>query len=213
LKKVLGLSEEFSAIYSVTKNEQLSDMFVGSKTYYIAVYIIPNSHEMTHSNPRRPEKYDLLGLWLAILTGVADQSQAEQIMAHYPHSEVGPPVICPQQPFIKIYHNRAIWPFVTAYSLRAAKLAHNDSVVTHNVMSLINGAAMNLSNMENFEFTTLSNYHADGDYSGPEINSQRQLWSVAGYMSMVLDIVFGLETSDSGIRFKPFITKDLRTNL
>jgi hypothetical protein len=87
LKKVLGLSEEFSAIYSVTKNEQLSDMFVGSKTYYIAVYIIPNSHEMTHSNPRRPEKYDLLGLWLAILTGVADQSQAEQIMAHYPHSE------------------------------------------------------------------------------------------------------------------------------
>jgi hypothetical protein len=159
------------------------------------------------------KKYDLLGLCLAILTAVANQSQAEQIMAHYPHSEVGPPVIWPQQPFIKIYHNRAIWPFVTAYSLRAAKLAHNDSVVTHNVMSLINGAAMNLSNMENFEFTTLSNYHADGDYSGPEINSQRQLWSVAGYMSMVLDIVFGLETSDSGIRFKPFITKDLRTNL
>ncbi|RDH43661.1 hypothetical protein [Zooshikella ganghwensis] len=159
------------------------------------------------------EKYDLLGLSLAIISGVADQAKAEQIMANYPHSEVGPPVIWPQQPFTPIYHNRGIWPFVTAYSLRAAKVAHNDSVITHNVMSLINGSAINLSNMENFEFISLGNYVEDGEYSGPVINSQRQLWSVAAYISMTLDIIFGMETDESGIRFLPFITKDLRTNL
>ncbi len=158
-------------------------------------------------------KYDMLGEALAIITGVADAAKAQSIMQIYPHSVEGPPVIWPQRRDIPIYHNRAIWPFVTAYSLRAAKLAANDAVTSHNVRSLLNGAAMNQSSMENFEFSELSNAKAEGDFSGPVINSRYQLWSVAGYTSMVLDSIFGLESSQSGIRFQPFITKDLRNDL
>ena len=76
------------------------------------------------------------------------------------------------------------------------------------------GAALNLSNMENFEAVTGLPYKGDeGEDSGPVVNSQRQLWSVAGYASMVQDIVFGLETTQSGIRFAPFVPNEIRNTL
>ena len=71
-------------------------------------------------------------------------------------------------------------------------------------------AADNLSNMENFDFVSGSAHAKTGPRVGPQINSRRQLWSVAGYLSMVQDVVFGLETSWDGMRFRPFITAMLR---
>jgi hypothetical protein len=64
-------------------------------------------------------KYDWLGQSLAIITGIADQQQAQSILAHYPHGPLGAPVIWPQQSNTAVYHNRAMWPFVTAYGLKA----------------------------------------------------------------------------------------------
>ena len=158
-------------------------------------------------------KYDLMGESLAILSGVASDSQAKSTVSNYPNSEVGVPVIFPQQPDTPIYHNRAIWPFATAYYLRAAKKAMNAAAVNHNILSLITASAINLSNMENAEFLTLSNWYNDSSYSGPVVNSQRQLWSVAGYLSMAIDIIYGQEANESGIRFNPFITKKLRNTI
>jgi hypothetical protein len=65
--------------------------------------------------------------------------------------------------------------------------------------------------MENFDFITgLAHVQDHPVLRGPVINSRRQLWSVAGYLSMVQDICFGLETSMTGIRFRPFITAEMR---
>ena len=60
-------------------------------------------------------KFDWLGQALAIVTGIADDSRARKILASYPHGPMGAPVIYPQQQDMPVYHNRAIWPFVTAY--------------------------------------------------------------------------------------------------
>jgi hypothetical protein len=35
------------------------------------------------------------------------------VVAAYPHAPRGPAVIHPQHPGVPIYHNSAIWPFVT----------------------------------------------------------------------------------------------------
>jgi hypothetical protein len=170
----------------------------------------------TELDPAVLDKFDLLGQSLAILLGVADAEQASRIAASYPHTAAGAPVIWPQQPDVPIYHNRAIWPFVSAYALRAARLARNDAVVENNVGSLMRAAALNLSNMENLEFATgaPSFYTTQNPaLGGPVLNSRRQLWSVAGYVSMVVDVVFGLETGSDGIRFAPFLTRNLRNTL
>ncbi len=164
----------------------------------------------THLDPAPIHKYDLLGESLAVLAGVATDDQAQRVVASYPRVPQGPAVMWPQQPLIPIYHNRGIWPFVTAYGLLAARKVGNAAVFEHDLASLIRGAALNLSNMENFEFTTLAPYYDDGEYSGPVVNSRRQLWSVAGYIGAIVKGVFGMEATQSGVRFAPFITPSMQ---
>lgn len=159
-------------------------------------------------------KYDWLGQSLAIITGIADARQAASILAHYPHGPVGAPVIYPQQADTAIYHNRAIWPFVTAYGLRAAAMAGNTAVADAAYQTLMRGAATNLSNMENMEWLSglpmLKDQQEGKDLSGPVINSRRQLWSVGAYLGMVVSHVFGVQTTQQGIALRPFITAQLR---
>ncbi|MBJ7516977.1 MAG: Six-hairpin glycosidase-like protein, partial [Stenotrophomonas sp.] len=105
----------------------------------------------------------------------------------------GSPVVWPQEGYQPVYHNRAIWPFVSAYSLRAARLLDDAPRITGEVQSLMRGAALAGSNMENYELLTQKIHVDEGALSGPVVNSERQLWSVAGYLDMVLQGVFGVE--------------------
>ncbi|MCD2515401.1 esterase [Massilia sp. G4R7] len=158
-------------------------------------------------------KFDWLGLALAIVTGVADADQARSILAHYPHGPMGAPVIWPQQPGMPVYHNRAIWPFVTGYGLRAAAQAGNVAVADAAYATLMRGAALNLSNMENLEWLSgqpLLLDEVNPSLIGPVINSRRQLWSVGAYIGMVVTNVFGVSARDDGIALKPFVTAKLR---
>ncbi|WP_374582955.1 alpha/beta hydrolase-fold protein [Pseudoduganella sp.] len=148
-------------------------------------------------------KFDWLGQALAIITGVADAGQAQSILARYPHGPLGAPVIWPQQPGVPVYHNRALWPFVTAYGLRAATQHSNVAVADAAYASLLQGAALNLSNMENLEWRS-------GDPSAPAINSRRQLWSVGGFLGMVVQQVFGIGVDAERLHVTPFITSRLR---
>lgn len=164
----------------------------------------------TTLDPAPVHRYDALGTSLAVLAGVITGAEAKDAIASYPHLTRGVPVIWPQQKETAIYHNRAMWPFVTAYVARAAKVVRNDAVVDNAVASLMRGAALNLSNMENLEIVSGKPKVEDGAFSGPVVNSQRQLWSVASYLSMVNDVVFGMETSSAGIRFNPYVTRKMR---
>lgn len=155
-------------------------------------------------------RYDLLGESLTILTGIADQARADSVLTKYPVGIYGPPVVWPQERTVPIYHNQAIWPFVTAFWTKAAQQSGNSAAVDLGIHSLMQEAAFNLSNMENFDLVTGRPEVKDQPLNGPVINSRRQLWSVAGYLSMVQDVVFGLDTSFDGIRFHPFVTAALR---
>ena len=64
--------------------------------------------------------------------------------------------------------------------------------------------------MENFDFISGLPYKENGVLSGPVVNSRRQLWSVAGYLSIIQDVIFGLETSWNKIKFNPYITNQIR---
>jgi hypothetical protein len=158
-------------------------------------------------------KFDWLGQSLAIVTGVADGARAQAILASYPHGPMGAPVIWPQQQDMPIYHNRAMWPFVTAYGLRAAIAGRNVAVADAAYDSLMRGAALNLSNMENLEWLSgqpLLLDEAHTDLIGPVINSKRQLWSVGAYLGMVIRDVFGVSATRDGIEVRPFVTAKLR---
>jgi hypothetical protein len=161
-------------------------------------------------------KFDWLGQALAIVTGVADGARARRILASYPHGPMGAPVIWPQQHDMPVYHNRAIWPFVTAYGLRAAIVGKNVAVADAAYDTLMRGAALNMSNMENLEWLSgqpLLLDEAHPDLIGPVISSRRQLWSVGAYLGMVVRAVFGVSTTHDGIDVNPFITARLRSGV
>ena len=138
-------------------------------------------------------KYDLLAISLGVLADVFPQERARRAMANYPAVEGGSPVVWPQEAQQPIYHNRAVWPFVSAYSLRAARHVDDVARIQREIESLMRGSALAGSNMENFEMRRLAVHVDEGALSGPVVNSPRQLWSVAGYLSMVLEGVFGVE--------------------
>jgi hypothetical protein len=167
----------------------------------------------TELDPAPTRRFDLLGTSLAVLFDVATPEQASAAIESYPVLPAGPPVMFPEQQGVPIYHNRAIWPFVTAYWVKAAKKAHSARAVEHGVASLVRGAALNLSNMENLEVVTGSPWVEDGATSGPVVNSQRQLWSVAGYLGMVTDVLFGLEATKTGVTVAPMMPRHLRRSL
>ena len=155
-------------------------------------------------------RFELLGNVLAVKLGLVTGASARALVAAWPVSEAGPPVQWPQQPGVAIYHNRAIWPFVTAwYGLAAAQAGHAEAV-HRSLRSLAEFAALNLSHMENLEFLTGKNFVADGALSGPVVNSRRQLWSVAGFIAAIHRVLLGFEASAQGIRFQPAVPRALR---
>ncbi len=161
------------------------------------------------------DRLDQLGTALAIIMEVADPEQGRRAISNYPATTAGVPVMWPQQPFTPIYHNRAIWPFASAYWALAAKKVLHQEAFDHTAASLMRGAALNLSNMENFEFLTQKNWLDDGAYSGPVVNSRRQLWSVAGYLALVIKGIVGIELDESGsyLTIQPTLTPWLRENV
>ena len=154
-------------------------------------------------------KFDMLGEALAIVYGVADEQRAREVLAHYPHAPFGVPVYYPMQPGIPVYHNRAIWPFVTAYALEAAARVRNTAVADNAFDSLTRSAALYLTNTENLEWLTGRSQFDDG----PVVNSTRQIWSVAGYVAMVSKVVFGFQPGAGGVRIAPFLTTHMRDTL
>lgn len=164
----------------------------------------------TPDSPAQPvEKFDMLGLSLAILTGIAGRDRARRILLSYPHVPFGVPVYYPAQPDIFCYHNRAIWPFVTAYELLAAVEVEAVAAVDHAFDSLVRAAALNLDNVENQEWLTGRTWFDDG----PCISSARQLWSVGGYLGMVTTVLFGYRPEAGGFRIVPFLTAHVRDRL
>lgn len=187
-----------------------------NKQLWLNDYGMYSSLTAGHFDNTPMAKFDWLGQSLAIITGIADEEKTASILKRYPHSNMGAPVLFPQQPDIGVYHNRAIWPFVTAYGLKAAKLGRNAAVANSAYDTLIRGAALNLSNMENLEWLSAQAMWLEKEkpaLSGPAINSKRQLWSVAGYLNMVIESLFGVESTYQGLAISPLITAHLHRDL
>ncbi len=147
------------------------------------------------------DTYDLLGISLAVTSGVAEGARARTTLANYPVWPAGSPVIWPERVDQPVYHNRAIWPFVSLYALRAARAVNAPAHIAHAIRSVMRGAALAGSNMENYALLTQEVHVDRGRLSGPVVDSPRQLWSVAAYLDLVTQGVFGL-TGDGKVEPK-----------
>lgn len=144
------------------------------------------------------DKSESLGEALCVIFGIAEDDRAAKVVASTPVTTFGVPCIYPQIPDISPYHNNGIWPFVQAYYTWAAADVGNASAVEHGMAGIIRAAALFLTNKENMVAET-------GDFEGTEINSDAQLWSVAGQLSLVYRVLFGMRFSKQSLSVSPFV--------
>lgn len=148
--------------------------------------------------PSLAPRSDALGNALAILYGVADPGRSEALVRQAPVVDFGAPVFWPYIPEIPSYHNAALWPFVSAYWTWAAAEAGNTSATEHGLASILRPAALFLTNKENMVAST-------GHYDGTELNSDRQLWSVAGNLAASYRVLFGMRFLPDRLAFRPMV--------
>ncbi len=145
-------------------------------------------------------KAEALGEAHSILFGIADENQARKITENTPLTAYGIPCFYPQIPEIQPYHNNGIWPFVQAFWNWAVAKTGNEKALEHGLASMYRAGGLFLTNKENM-------VAQNGDYQGTAINSDRQLWSVAGNLAMTYRIFFGMEFTANRLKFNPVIPK------
>mgnify|MGYP005752056001 CR=1 FL=1 len=141
---------------------------------------------------------EALGEALTVIYGAADEDRQKRVVASTPVTDFGVPSIYPQIPGIPPYHNNGIWPFVQAFWSLASAKAGNEKSLTESMSAIYRPAALFLTNKENFVAST-------GDYAGTQINSDRQLWSVAGNLAMVYKVMFGMDLQADKMVLRPFV--------
>lgn len=146
---------------------------------------------------------ETLGEALCILWDIADEQQAKAIIANVANQPYGTACFFPNISCQPPYHNDGVWPFVQAYWMWASAKAANEKSVLHSIGSIYRAAAMFLTNKENFVVS-------DGDWSGTEINSSNMLWSLAGNISVVHHVLFGLRYGVEGLSFEPFVPSKMK---
>jgi len=141
---------------------------------------------------------EALGEALTILFDIADPARQDSVLASVPVMEYGVPSIYPETPGIPPYHNDAIWPFVQAFWNLAAAKRQDEPALLQGLANIYRAAALFLTDKENLVAHT-------GSPAGTAINSDRQLWSVAGNLAMVYRVLFGLEFRPDGFLIHPVI--------
>lgn len=167
---------------------------------YLSAYVINGIY------PYRYQGYETLGTSLAIIEGLLDSDRSFQSLNVLESTPYGMSVVAPQLKDIPPYHNNGIWPFVQSYrGLAAARTGDNDTALEE-FAAVIRGGSVFLSFKENMVAST-------GSSVGTEINSDRQLWSVAGYLSFIFRVVAGIDQTVEGLEFSPMIFRFMKNGI
>lgn len=182
---------EFEGMEETIKNSINEHLWIEELGYYSG-YLYGGVY------PIQSKVTDALGQATSILFDVATEEMAKSVISSTPVQPYGVSSVYPQQPDIKPYHNDAVWPFVQSYwNLAAAKVGNID-VFNAGFGALCRAAALFGTQKELFVSST-------GDYRGTAVNSDKMLWSSAGYVSMIMRVFAGMEFETDGIEFDPFV--------
>lgn len=147
---------------------------------------------------RPTQRVGVMSNGLAAVLDIATTGQSIQMVENFPLYPYGAAVLYPSIPDDFSYHNKSVWPVWETPYMYAARDVKNTKVVEHMIKSLVRAGALFLTHKENMTYDT-------GYDCGTALNSSRQLWSVASYISMVYRVLFGMTMEEEGITFTPVV--------
>lgn len=145
------------------------------------------------------EKTDVLGNGFALWFDIGTESQMNQICENSPLVPYGADTVYPQkqgklQNAGKVYHNFGIWPGWDSTLMVGAAYHDNKALAEEIFNSNVRGAATSLTNKEVINYRT-----------GEGVESDQQLWSIAGTLAGYYRVMFGMNYDEEGISFTPYI--------
>ena len=151
------------------------------------------------------EGYETLGESLGVILQVAPENFYKYVTGAVKPQDYGLSVVAPQLSNVPSYHNDAVWPFVQGYRALACKKARDAFYAEKEFEAMIFAAKKFGTFKENYVASTFS--------PDTQTNSDRQLWSDAGFLSYIYKILFGIETEQYGIYFRPFVFSSLQNGI
>ncbi len=179
--------------YADLLKENINKRFWDEKQGCYTCYLYPE-----YLGYRPAQRVGVMSNGLAAVLGIATPEQSAKMVENFPVYPYGAAVLYPSIPDDFSYHNKSVWPVWETPYMYAARDAKNVQVVEHMMKSLMRAGALFLTHKENMTYDT-------GYDRGTALNSSRQLWSVASYISMVYRVLFGMTMSEEGITFTPVI--------
>ncbi|MCE2941388.1 MAG: glycogen debranching protein [Gemmatimonadetes bacterium] len=146
------------------------------------------------------DRRDALGIALAVLVGPYAAGARAAAARELPWAWPGVATLDRRVADVPYYHNGTTWPFVTAFATWAAAEAGHEAGVRTGLAALARAPALFLTNKENLVLET-------GHFEGTALNSDRQLWSVAGTLAAMLRVTFGVRLDGDRLRFRPAIPR------
>ena len=145
------------------------------------------------------EKTDVLGNGFALWFDIGSESQLTSICENSPLVPYGADTVYPQKQgklknANKVYHNFGIWPGWDSTLMVGAAYHGNKALAEEIFNSNVRGAAVSLTNKEVINYRT-----------GEGVESDQQLWSVAGTLAGYYRVMFGMNYDEDGISFDPYI--------
>lgn len=194
MARELGLDDHWSAMAEQLREKINAQMWHQEKGFY-------GQYLYGRYNRSLSPRAEALGEAFTVLFDIADEARKHKVLQNTPVTPFGITCIFPQIPGIPPYHNNGIWPFVQAFWTMANAGEKRVDAVEAGLASIIRPAALFLTNKENFVAET-------GDFAGTEINSDRQLWSVAAMLAMHHRILLGISFDSNCIKFDPVIPRN-----
>ena len=145
---------------------------------------------------------EALGEWLSCIYGVVEGNNCWTLISHAPIVQFGAPTFWPYIAGERLYHNGTIWPFVTAYWTWAAADGSNLDAVERGLNDAARATALFLTNKENMVAAT-------GHFEGTALNSDRQLWSVAGMLANTFRVLLGMRLEPDRLVLRPMVPPSL----
>lgn len=194
---VLGKDvQKYEDISQALKRSINEELWLPEKKYF-------GQYLYGRKNQTLSDKSETLGEALMVIWDITNEQRQDELIANTPVTKFGAPCFYPQIPNIPAYHNEAIWPFVQAYWNWASTKTHNVESVQWGIANMFRSSALFLTNKENLLIK-------NGDFKGTEINSDRQLWSVAGSLSTFYRILIGMNYTADHLEFKPLIPREYK---
>lgn len=196
MAKELGREDQWSERAEILRENINNRLWLEDKGYY-GQYLYGSRYRSL--SPRS----EALGEAFTVLFDIAGDERKQKVLMNTPVTPFGITCIFPQIPGVPPYHNNGIWPFVQAFWTLANADNKNTEAVEEGLASIIRPAALFLTNKENF-------VAENGDFAGTEVNSDRQLWSVAAMLAMYHRVLIGISFEAERMELSPVIPESFR---